>query len=83
KLSPSSDEFLTLIAESYQKYKEKLIEQNKVDFAHLQKLFFDLLNVPELYSRIKQKIKYIMVDEYQDTNYIQEQILVKLTFPKK
>lgn len=28
---------------------------------------------------VKTKTKYVIVDEYQDTNYVQEQILIKLT----
>ncbi len=81
-LSSSSDDFLKLLSYSYKKYQNKLFEKNKVDFSHLQKIFFDLLQNPELYSKIKQKIKYIMVDEYQDTNYIQEQILLTLASPE-
>ncbi|MEO0199423.1 MAG: ATP-dependent DNA helicase [candidate division WOR-3 bacterium] len=77
-----SDDFLGEIAESYRKYQEKLFEENKIDFPHLQKIFFDLLQNEELYPKIKQKIKYIMVDEYQDTNYIQEQIFLKLASPE-
>ncbi|MEO0244536.1 MAG: UvrD-helicase domain-containing protein, partial [candidate division WOR-3 bacterium] len=38
-----SDDFLGEIAESYRKYQEKLFEENKIDFPHLQKIFFDLL----------------------------------------
>lgn len=78
----SSNVFLRSISDSYKKYQDKLFEENKVDFSHLQKVFFDLLNNNELYPKIKQKVKYIMVDEYQDTNYIQEQILLKLVHPE-
>ena len=33
---------------------------------------------PDILSDIQDKIKYVMVDEYQDTNYIQEQIVFLL-----
>ncbi len=56
-LSSSSD-FLKMISESYRKYQKKLFAMNKIDFAHLQKIFFDLLNNRELYPKIKQRIKY-------------------------
>lgn len=81
-LSSSNNEFLNLVSDSYRKYQNKLFEKNKVDFSHLQKIFFDLLKDEELYPKIKQKIKYILVDEYQDTNYIQEQILLTLAKPE-
>jgi DNA helicase-2/ATP-dependent DNA helicase PcrA len=78
-LKESSDEFLQLIGKSYQIFEQKLFETNHIDFAHLQKLLFDLLQDSEIGDSIKAGIKYVMVDEYQDTNYIQEQILFKLS----
>lgn len=78
----SEDPFLSSIAKSYQKYQQKLFERNKIDFAHLQRIFYDLLCNEQIYLKIKQNIKYIMVDEYQDTNYIQEQIFLKLAQPE-
>ncbi|MEO0302134.1 MAG: ATP-dependent DNA helicase, partial [candidate division WOR-3 bacterium] len=81
KLSLSDNKFLKLISESYQKYQKKMFENNKVDFSHLQKVFFDLLQNEEIYPKIKEKIRYVMVDEYQDTNYIQEQIFLTLAKP--
>jgi DNA helicase-2/ATP-dependent DNA helicase PcrA len=82
KLLDSGVQFLQELAICYRKYCEKLFETNRVDFAHLQKIFFDLLCDKDLYPKIKQNIKYIMVDEYQDTNYIQEQILLMLGKPE-
>lgn len=81
-LSFSKNDFLKSISESYQKYQKLLFEKNRVDFCHLQKIFFDLLKDPNIFPKIKQKVKYIMVDEYQDTNYIQEQILLTLAKPE-
>ncbi len=81
-LKRSRNKFLKLIAEGYQKYQKEMYKENKIDFAHLQKIFFELLSEEKIYPKIKQRIKYIMVDEYQDTNYIQEQILLKLASPE-
>ena len=36
---------------------------------------------PEVLDEIRSKIQYLMVDEYQDTNTIQERILFKLAEP--
>lgn len=82
RLENSGNEFLQKLAECYKQYCNKLFETNKIDFSHLQKIFFGLLSDENLYTKIKQNIKYIMVDEYQDTNYIQEQILLKLASPE-
>jgi DNA helicase-2/ATP-dependent DNA helicase PcrA len=81
KLSRASDEFLEELAGVYRRYQDVMYKNNRVDFAHLQKIFFDLLQHRELYPRIKGNIRYIMVDEYQDTNYIQEQIFLSLSKP--
>jgi superfamily I DNA/RNA helicase len=40
---------------------------------------YDLLLIPNAFHKITKSIRYVLVDEYQDTNYIQEQILTKLT----
>lgn len=79
KLEQSDTEFLKYIGKAYRAFEQKLYETNRIDFAHLQKLLFSLLQEPDIAGPMKDDIKYLMVDEYQDTNYIQEQILFKLT----
>lgn len=57
----------------YQKITE---EENLIDFSSIQTEAYSLmLNHPEILAEIREKIKYVMVDEYQDTNYIQELIV--------
>ena len=82
KLKGSNNNFLQLLADSYHSYVDALFKANCVDFSFLQKIFYELLLTSEVSSKIKEKLKYIMVDEYQDTNYIQEQILLKLADPE-
>jgi len=77
-LQASEDPFVRSIGVSYKIYVEKLFETNRVDFAHQQKLFLNLLESPEIGKDIKSKIRYAMVDEYQDTNYVQEQMILRL-----
>ena len=81
-LKNSKSNFLTELAFSYENYQQRMYEENKVDFAHLQKIFLDLFQNEELYSKIKGSIRYLMVDEYQDTNFIQEEILFSLVKPE-
>ncbi|EFH86075.1 UvrD-helicase domain-containing protein [Ktedonobacter racemifer] len=69
------DKFLYALTYAYKNYQQLLAKTNRVDFAHLQKCAYNLLQKrPE----IIQGLRYILVDEYQDTNYIQEQILLTL-----
>jgi DNA helicase-2/ATP-dependent DNA helicase PcrA len=79
----SSDPFHRAIGHAYQSYTKTLLEKNRVDFAHLQKYLHDLLQDPKIAKSITRGLKFVMVDEYQDTNYIQEQILLKLTNENK
>lgn len=79
RLVNSQSPFLSAVGAAYKAYREALFANNRLDFAHQQKLVHDLLIDPDLLEKISDDIKYVMVDEYQDTNYIQEQILVKLT----
>jgi DNA helicase-2/ATP-dependent DNA helicase PcrA len=60
----------------YQLYQKKLAEQNGLDFDDLLmqtvRLFED---VPEVLHAYQRKFRYILVDEYQDTNHAQYRII--------
>jgi DNA helicase-2/ATP-dependent DNA helicase PcrA len=57
----------------YQKYLE---EENAIDFSTIQCEALKLLKYnPQILAELQAKIKYLMVDEYQDTNTIQELLL--------
>jgi DNA helicase-2/ATP-dependent DNA helicase PcrA len=78
KLVGFDDPFIQAIGKAYQTYENKLIDTNRVDFAHLQKLFLQLLEDTEAWIALTNRVRYVMVDEYQDTNFVQEQLLLKL-----
>lgn len=78
----STDPFVSAIGRAYQAYEQKLIEYSTIDFPHQQKMFLDLLDDPEVGRTITDRVRYVMVDEYQDTNYVQEQILLRLAGQK-
>ena len=60
-------------------YQAVLFENNLLDFSSIQTEAFRLLkDNPAILANVQEKIRYIMVDEYQDTNYIQEQIVFLL-----
>ena len=79
RLKASGDSFLSHVAAACSAYEAALVEENRVDFAHLQRYFLDLLDDPEVGPAIKASTRYVMVDEYQDTNYIQERVLDRLS----
>lgn len=60
------------IAEIYTLYQQKLKENNAVDFDDIINLTIKILTEnPEVLDYYTEKFKYILVDEYQDTNKAQ------------
>ena len=78
RLVASGDAFLSSAGAACQRYEQALSAANRVDFAHLQRLAYDLLCNPLTADAVTPSLRYLLVDEYQDTNYIQEQLLMKL-----
>ncbi|MRI84134.1 MAG: ATP-dependent DNA helicase [Nitratiruptor sp.] len=67
------------IAKVYQAYEAYLLANNLIDFDDLLVLPYTILEMdPQLAHQISQHYRYIMVDEYQDTNEIQNRLLMKL-----
>jgi hypothetical protein len=80
-LLKSGDSFLEALGVAHVAYETALIEGNRVDFAHIQKFFLDLLDDQEAGPAVQESVRYVMVDEYQDTNYVQERLLDRLSEP--
>lgn len=78
-LTASKDPFLIAIGEAYRSYEKALLDANRIDFARLQSMVLDLLKEPATYEAVTRDLKYVLVDEYQDTNYVQERLLLRLT----
>ena len=60
-------------------YQEMLEEGNLIDFSTIQTECYKLLmQNKQILEELQDKLQYLMIDEYQDTNYIQEQIVFLL-----
>jgi DNA helicase-2/ATP-dependent DNA helicase PcrA len=79
QLVASSDPFLVAIGSAYRRYERALVDANRTDFAHLQRLVYDLLGDADTADAVTRDLRYVLVDEYQDTNYVQERLLLELT----
>jgi superfamily I DNA/RNA helicase len=67
------------LARIYGKYQRLLELQNTVDFDDLLLLALKILDKsPEVLKRYQETYKYLMVDEYQDTNAAQFELLKRL-----
>src|SRR5213078_2293282 len=64
------------VAEVYDLYQRRLFAANAVDFDDLLMLTVDVLErFPEARERWQKAFRYILVDEYQDTNHAQYRLL--------
>jgi DNA helicase-2/ATP-dependent DNA helicase PcrA len=72
------------IAEVYKQYEKKLKENSALDFDDLLVKTLDLLSLhPPVLEYYKQKFRYILVDEYQDTNRAQYELIRLLAGEKR
>ncbi|MFA5359072.1 MAG: ATP-dependent DNA helicase [Patescibacteria group bacterium] len=71
------------VAEAYHVYQQLLLENNAFDFGDLinytLKLFQDR---PKILKRYQEQFKYVLVDEFQDTNWAQYQLIKLLAEPQ-
>ena len=63
----------------YQKYNQRCFKSGAMDFDDLLLNTYHLLNqFPDILYKYQNKFRYILVDEYQDTNHVQYLIIKKL-----
>ncbi len=68
------------IGRIYAVYQQRCILANAMDFDDLLVLTYRLFKEhPDVREKYAQRFQYILVDEYQDTNYAQQCIIIQLT----
>jgi len=78
----SFDYFSQIASKVYKLYQYKLHQNNALDYDDLlMQTVLLLQNNPTVLNYYQEKFRYILVDEYQDTNYVQY-LLVKLLAQK-
>ena len=76
----NGDYRLGKIAEIYELYQKKLRENNAVDFDDIINFTIKiLLENPDVLEYYSEKFKYVLVDEYQDTNKAQFTLITLLS----
>ena len=63
----------------FKEYNEILKNNNAMDFSDILVNTDKLLDIPDILDKVQDKFRYIMVDEYQDTNNIQYKIVNKIS----
>jgi DNA helicase-2/ATP-dependent DNA helicase PcrA len=74
---------LNELAQTYEMYSKFKIEESKLDFGDLITLTLKLLRErPTVLRKYQDQFKYILVDEFQDTNYTQNILVNTLVLGK-
>jgi DNA helicase-2/ATP-dependent DNA helicase PcrA len=73
-----SDAVIAKLRDVLKIYSTKKAEDSLLDFDDLLVFWNRLLDERFVAKLIAKKIKYVLVDEYQDTNYIQDEIIYKI-----
>jgi len=79
----AADEYEALAADVYKKYEQKMKENDALDFDDLIKLTIKILSEnDDILEKYRRKFRYILVDEYQDTNPAQYRLIYLLAHGK-
>jgi len=79
--APDAEEFFRLVREFRRIYDEKKAAEKLVDFTDQEHLCLKVLSHPEACEALRREISYIFIDEYQDTNLMQETIISRISKP--
>ena len=79
-----SQPFSDVVARVYRRYQAALARQNAVDFGDLILLAERLLRThPEVAAHYHERLRYVLVDEYQDTNRAQYLLMRRLAIGER
>ena len=67
------------VATIYNRYVERCRQANAMDFDDLLVQTYLLLKHEDICQKYVERFRYVLVDEYQDTNYAQQEIVLLLT----
>ncbi|MCX6764390.1 MAG: UvrD-helicase domain-containing protein [Candidatus Nealsonbacteria bacterium] len=71
------------VANAFHAYQKLLLENSYLDFGDLINYCLKLFKKrPLILEKYREKFKYILVDEFQDTNWSQYELIKVLAFPK-
>lgn len=67
----------------YEQYRKRMKQKNKLDFDDMVLLCYHLLkNKPDILKVWQDKFQYILIDEYQDINPMQNEVIKLLALPQ-
>lgn len=81
--SIASNYYEECVSEIYVEYQKELRKNNSMDFSDILVYTKKLMENEEVLEKIQKKYKYVMIDEYQDTNKMQYDIVNKIACKNK
>lgn len=76
--APFLREIQRIILRFHEKYREKKLEKNCMDFSDMEHYALEILKNPQIAEECRKRYAYIFIDEYQDSNYLQEAIISRI-----
>lgn len=76
---PSVDTLISLVIELDKRLMEFKHQHQKFSFSDIAKLAIELVKIESVNKELKTEIRHIMIDEYQDTNDIQDYFISLLS----
>lgn len=73
--------YLRLLEEFEKRYDAKKRENRMIDFADMEHIAVRILRNNEAAETLRKRFRFIFVDEYQDTNNIQEHLISRVARP--
>lgn len=82
EIAEAESEKIREVAEAYRTYQNLLLDNNYLDFGDLIMYCLKLLKERSaIREKYREQFKYILVDEFQDTNWVQYELVKMLTPP--
>ena len=79
KVEPYVRKLAEIVGKVADEYRVEKQSENKMDFADLEYYAIKILKNPVVAQEVSSRYKYVCIDEYQDTNYVQEFVLSKIS----
>ena len=70
--------YLKMLEEFEKRYEAKKLENRVIDFSDMEHIAVRILKNDEAAEILRKRFKFIFVDEYQDTNNIQEHLISRV-----
>lgn len=79
KLQKDSEQFIKIAFMYIDEYQKRKLLEDYLDFSDLEHYAIKILDDEDIRKAVKEKYKYIFIDEYQDINSVQEEIISRIS----